>query len=104
MYTCSLQGCKSAWGESDSMVNHLRGNKLKHNKNYITYHMNDPQGASLTKDMVMDLSVQLDNEGLDSMRLLNECTLMALQGYSYDQLIGWVDLDLGSSTGWWPIL
>lgn len=62
MYTCSLQGCKSAWGESDSMVNHLRGNKLKHNKNYITYHMNDPQGASLTKDMVMDLSVQLDNE------------------------------------------
>ena len=72
MYTCSLQGCKSAWGESDSMVNHLRGNKLKHNKNYITYHMNDPQGASLTKDMVMDLSVQLDNEGLDSMRLLNE--------------------------------
>ena len=54
------------------MVNHLRGNKLKHNKNYITYHMNDPQGASLTKDMVMDLSVQLDNEGLDSMRLLNE--------------------------------
>ena len=27
-----------------------------------------------------------------------------VQGYSYDQLIGWVDLDLGSSPGWWPIL
>ena len=27
-----------------------------------------------------------------------------LHGYSYDQLIGWVDLDLGSSPGWWPIL
>ena len=28
----------------------------------------------------------------------------SIQGYSYDQLIGWVDLDLGSSPGWWPIL
>ena len=27
-----------------------------------------------------------------------------VQGYSYDQLIGWVDLYLGSSPGWWPIL
>ena len=27
-----------------------------------------------------------------------------VQGYSYDQLIGWVDLDLGSSPGWWPFL
>ena len=28
----------------------------------------------------------------------------SVQGYSYDQLIGWVDLYLGSSPGWWPIL
>ena len=27
-----------------------------------------------------------------------------VQGYSYDQLIGWVDLYLGISPGWWPIL
>ena len=37
-----------------------------------------------------------------------ECIILvrasSLQGYSYDQLIGWVDLDLGSSPGWWPIL
>ena len=32
----------------------------------------------------------------------SKCTIV--QGYSYDQLIGWVDLDLGSSPGWWPIL
>ena len=30
--------------------------------------------------------------------------ISTVQGYSYDQLIGWVDLDLGSSPGWWPIL
>ena len=27
-----------------------------------------------------------------------------VQGYSYNQLIGWVDLDFGSSPGWWPTL
>ena len=70
MYTCSLQGCKSAWGESDSMVNHLCGNKLKHNKNFIIYHMRDPRGASLTKNEVMDLSEDLDNQGLDTMCFL----------------------------------
>ena len=53
MYTCSLPGCKSAWGDSDSMANHLCGNKQKHNKNYIMYHMKDPRGACLTKDQVM---------------------------------------------------
>ena len=31
-------------------------------------------------------------------------TSEVIQGYSYNQLIGWVDLDLGSSPGWWPIL
>ena len=30
--------------------------------------------------------------------------LTQIQGYSYDQLIGWVDFDLRSSPGWWPIL
>ena len=29
---------------------------------------------------------------------------LSVQGYSYDQLISWVDLDLGSAPGWWPIL
>ena len=65
MYTCSLQGCKSAWGDSDSMANHLCGNRLKHSKNYIIYHRKDPRGASLTKNEVLDLSEELDNEGLD---------------------------------------
>ena len=71
MYTCSLPGCKSAWGDSDSMVNHLCGNKLKHNKNYIIYHQKDPRGASLTKNEVMDLSEELDNQGIYLICLLN---------------------------------
>jgi ribosomal protein S15P/S13E len=35
MYTCSLEGCKSAWGDAEEMYNHLVGNKMKHNKNYL---------------------------------------------------------------------
>ena len=66
MYTCSLPGCKSAWGDSDSMVHHLCGNKQKHNKNYIMYDRKDPRGASLTKNEVMDISEELDNQGLDA--------------------------------------
>ena len=66
MYTCSLQGCKSAWGDSDSMVNHLCGNSLKHSKNYIIYHKKDPRGASLLKNEVLEISEELDNEQRDT--------------------------------------
>ena len=71
MYTCSLPGCKSAWGDSDSMANHLCGNKQKHNKNYIMYHMKDPRGACLTKDQVMDISEEEDNKGTEEICFLN---------------------------------
>ena len=71
MYTCSLPGCKSAWGDSDSMANHLCGNKQKHNKNYIMYHMKDPRGACLTKDQVMDISEEEDNKGTEEICSLN---------------------------------
>lgn len=35
MYTCSLAGCKSAWGNAEEMKNHLTGDTLKHCKNYL---------------------------------------------------------------------
>lgn len=33
MYTCELDGCKSAWGTSDDMFNHVK--KPKHHKNFF---------------------------------------------------------------------
>ena len=33
MYTCSLEGCKSAWGTSDDIFNHCI--KPKHHKNFF---------------------------------------------------------------------
>ena len=33
MYTCSLQGCKSAWGTSDDIFHHVT--KPKHFKNFF---------------------------------------------------------------------
>lgn len=35
MYTCSLQNCKSTWGNADEMYNHLCGDTLKHGRNYL---------------------------------------------------------------------
>ena len=31
MYTCSLRGCKSAWGTSDDMFNHVKNSKHQQN-------------------------------------------------------------------------
>ena len=36
-YTCSLEGCKSAWGDSEDMYRHLVGKSMLHNKNYLIY-------------------------------------------------------------------
>ena len=44
------------------MVHHLCSNKMKHNKNYLVYVLNDPRGPSLTKMEVMDRSVELDEQ------------------------------------------
>ena len=33
MYTCKLAGCKSAWGTSDDIYNHVKNHK--HQKNFF---------------------------------------------------------------------
>ena len=38
-YTCTLEGCKSAWGDSEDMYRHLVGKTMTHNKNYLIYHL-----------------------------------------------------------------
>ena len=47
MYTCSLEGCKSAWGTSDDIYNHVI--KPKHHKNFFRkMNPDDPRVAGMT--------------------------------------------------------
>ena len=55
-YTCTLQGCKSAWGKSFEMCAHLIGNKNKHSRNYL-----GSLGVSDTNMLTLDkLLVSID--------------------------------------------
>lgn len=52
MYTCSLAGCKSAWGTSDDIFHHVQNSK--HQKNFFKkLHPEDPRVAGLTKDTLL---------------------------------------------------
>jgi len=53
LYTCRLKGCKSAWGKSDEMAQHLIGKKGKHNVNYCL-HIKKMEGV---KDLTIDKQV-----------------------------------------------
>ena len=59
MYTCSLEGCKSAWGSASQMYNHLTSNKNKHNRSYLTKYYEIP---NLTVDQIFNKSRQVFEE------------------------------------------
>ena len=63
MYTCSLPGCKSAWGTSDDMVHHVQNSK--HQKNFFKLKFpEDPRITSLTEDEILrKASAQEDDMG-----------------------------------------
>ena len=47
MYTCKLEGCKSAWGTSDDIFNHVI--RPKHHKNFFRkMNPDDPRVAGMT--------------------------------------------------------
>ena len=58
--------------------------------------------------MLSILTLEVDGDAAENVAAVKDLQagdfFRCIQGYSYDQLIGWVDLDLGSSPGWWPIL
>jgi len=58
-YTCTLQGCKSAWGKSFEMCAHLIGNKNKHSRNYLGS-LGVPDYNSLTLDKLLDSAREQD--------------------------------------------
>lgn len=52
IYTCTLEGCKSAWGTSDDMFHHVT--KDKHQKNFFKkLYPGDQRVAQLSKDRVL---------------------------------------------------
>ncbi len=59
-YSCSLKGCKSAWGDSNDMFHHLCSKSGKHSKNYITHVLKDAHGASMNKAEILARSVKED--------------------------------------------
>ena len=51
-YTCSLQGCKSAWGKSYEMAAHLIGGRMKHSRHYLNS-IGFPDALNLTQDKLL---------------------------------------------------
>ena len=61
MYTCSLAGCKSAWGTSDDMFHHVLNSK--HQRNYLQLlEPEDTRIAGLTKELVLQRAIQCEEE------------------------------------------
>ena len=53
-YTCSLEGCKSTWGDAQTLFNHLKSDKNKHNKNYLVKHYSTH--INLTREQIYNKS------------------------------------------------
>ena len=52
VYSCSLEGCKSAWGTSNDMFHHLLGKNTKHHRNFLANHCHETAAMGLTKNEV----------------------------------------------------
>ncbi len=59
-YTCTLEapGCDNVWGGSYCLVNHLCGNKMKHNRNYLVHVAKIPGADCMTKDKVLEAAIE----------------------------------------------
>ena len=61
MYNCKLEGCKSAWGNSDDMFNHVK--KEKHIRNYFrSIFPDDHRVNSQTKNNLIKLAIDFCEE------------------------------------------
>jgi len=61
MYTCSLEGCKSAWGTSDDIYNHVKNNK--HQKNFFKkLNPDDGRIMGMSKDQLLIKAAEYEEE------------------------------------------
>merc|ERR550539_45706 len=59
-YTCELEGCKSAWGDSDDIFRHLVGKTMLHNKNFLIHDVRFEQAARYKRDELMKATQNYD--------------------------------------------
>lgn len=61
MYTCDLEGCKSAWGTSDDIFNHVKNSK--HQKNFFRkQHPEDVRIIGMTKDELLRKAAEFEED------------------------------------------
>jgi len=61
MYTCSLEGCKSAWGTSDDIYNHVKNHK--HQKNFFKkLNPDDGRIMGMSKDQLLLKAAEYEEE------------------------------------------
>ena len=60
MYTCSLEGCKGAWGNVNDMLSHVK--KERHLKNVLMKENPDKYQAAMPKNMVLIAAGELEAE------------------------------------------
>ena len=61
LYTCSLQGCNSAWGTSDDMFHHVTN--YKHQKNFLKMqNPNDDRINGFTRDKMLSLALEYEED------------------------------------------
>jgi len=61
MYTCSLEGCKSAWGTSDDIYHHVKNHK--HQKNFFRkMYPDDSRISGMSKDQLLTKAAELEEE------------------------------------------
>ena len=62
MYSCSLDGCKSAWGTSDDMMHHVMNNN--HIKNYFINILREDKDkiSQLTRNELLSRAVEYEEE------------------------------------------
>jgi hypothetical protein len=62
MYTCSLPGCKSAWGDAANMFHHICGKSAKHARNYLVHVLNEHAALAMTRNEIWARCKLLDDE------------------------------------------
>ena len=61
MYTCKLEGCKSAWGTSDDIFNHVKN--AKHQRNFFKkLYPDDGRILGMPKDQLLIKSAEYEEE------------------------------------------
>ena len=79
MYTCKLEGCKSAWGTSDDIFNHVK--RPKHHKNFFRkMNPDDARVAGMTSaDILTKVRKIMNSTSRVGVELSRNCTRSSIR-------------------------